>query len=67
MKLHPRLYITQKASIEFSNFFLKLVKRYNLTYGEVIKILSSELSDYAKYIIREERHSNEPDKKGDEL
>lgn len=66
MKLHPRYYIVSTAQNEFQNFLLSLESKYDLTYGELLSILGSEVSNTAKYMIRQERHGEDSDKKGDE-
>lgn len=39
---------------------------HKLTYGEWFSILGGEIAGLAKYLIRTERHPNDPDKGGDE-
>ena len=66
MKLHKRFYVVEKASEEMKEAYRKIVKKYDLTYGEGQKIFAELLASDAKYVIREERHPGDPDKKGDE-
>lgn len=66
MKLHPRSNIVQEARLEFDSFVLDLMKRYELTYGELFSMLGAKITDLAKYQVRSERHPDDPDKKGDE-
>lgn len=40
------------------------VMKNDLTYGEIMKIISDERLSSAKYHIRSERHPNEPDRPG---
>lgn len=51
---------------EFLTEIKKVEKQYELTQGETLKILLEAAADQAKYLIRYERHPNDPDKKGDE-
>jgi hypothetical protein len=39
---------------------------YELTYGEWFSILSRRIGEYAKSLIRHERHPNDPEKREDE-
>lgn len=66
MKLHPRTMIVSKASNEFAAFTLDLVEKHELTYGEIVGIFADRLASFAKYMRREERHPNDPEKRGDE-
>lgn len=58
--------IMVEAALEFSKSFTTIVKKYDLTYGEMFGILSDMMSTWAKYMRRDERHPNDPDKCGDE-
>jgi hypothetical protein len=66
MKVHPRYFIVSKAEVELSTFLLDLQQKHDLTYGELFKILAAMMASFAKYLIREERHPDDPEKKGDE-
>jgi len=66
MKLHRRTRLVEEAQGEFTMFLLDWIKKYKLTYGELFSILSYSMKDNAKYMIRAERHSGDPDKKGEE-
>lgn len=66
MKLHPRYYVVEQAEQEFSRAMAEIETKHNLTYGEVVKLLGNYLANCAKYMIREERHPNDPGKRGDE-
>lgn len=58
--------IMAEAALEFSKSFTTIVKKYDLTYGEMFGILSDMMSTWSKYMRRGERHPNDPDKGGDE-
>lgn len=66
MRLHKRFFITKEASLKFQNFMLDLEKEYSLSYGELFQITSFYISTLAKYLIRDERHPEDADAKGDE-
>ncbi len=66
MKLHPRTVAVKHAALEIGQMVNTTVKNYELTYGELMRILAQELDSWARYLVRDERHPNEPDKKGDE-
>lgn len=66
MRLHERTLLVQKASLEFSELTLDLIERHGLTYGEIVGLLADQLGRMAKMMRREERHPDDPDKRGDE-
>lgn len=66
MKLHERTLPVQNAGIELSGWLLEWVQRHDLTFGETIKLLSLEIEKHARFLIRSERHPDNPEKKGDE-
>jgi hypothetical protein len=66
-QIHPRYFITEKARFEVANLLLRLETEHNLTYGEIVQILSGEIVSVARYMIRSERHPKNKNKKGDEL
>lgn len=41
-------------------------EKYELTQGESLKILLNAAANESNYVVRLERHPNDPDKKGDE-
>jgi hypothetical protein len=45
--------------------WLNIVRKYNLTLGEQLRILSDELPQIAKWMVRKERHPRNPNKPGD--
>jgi hypothetical protein len=44
---------------------IRIQATHQLTYGEWMSILGNEITGYAKYCIRAERHPNDPSKPGD--
>lgn len=66
MRIHPRLYVVQQASNELAAKLNELEQTHSLTYGEMFSMLAERMANLAKYLIREERHPENPDKRGDE-
>lgn len=66
MTLHPRLFVVQAAEMEMAKAVGDLIERHQLTYVETMQALTNFQQRYLKYMLREERHPNDPDKKGDE-
>ena len=66
MRLHPRTMVVQRAAGEIRMAILKLVEQHDLTIAETIGILAEAISGEVKWLIRQERHPNDPDKGGDE-
>lgn len=66
MRLHPRLATVREAELEIEIAIGEIAKKHNLTYGEMFSILSTQMQREAKYMIRAERHPDDPAKKGDE-
>lgn len=60
MTLHPRHFIVSKAQAQYCEFVTKIIKEHHLTYGELVFILSKELSTWAAYQIRDERAIDDP-------
>ena len=65
MKVHKRYFIVGEASSELSLSIIDIIKKFDLTYGEILKLLGEKQAVFASYLIRDERHPNS-DKKGDE-
>lgn len=61
-RIHPRERIVTEARLELMNAINDIRKKYELTTGEHMQVVNSELSSVfgsiAKYSIREERHGN---------
>jgi hypothetical protein len=75
MKIHERYYVVRDQASKLSEALHKIVferdgEEFVLTSGEQLAVVSRVfgdwLSSFAKYAIREERHPEDPDKKGDE-
>lgn len=66
MKIHPRYWIVSKAENELSTALMDIQQKHELTFAETFKILGLMIERESKYAIREERHPDDLDKKGDE-
>lgn len=66
MKIHERTIVVMDARSELTKFMGALEEKYDLTYGEMFSMLADRMSDLAKYLVRAERHPDDPNKKGDE-
>jgi hypothetical protein len=64
MKLHPRVPFVQKAHNELAAAVSEIIKKYELTYGELWSVLNEVEASWIKYCIRDERHPDDPDKPG---
>lgn len=64
--LHERYFKVKEAGFELSEFVSKWIAKHGLTWGELTSILANELAYRATYQIRQERHGDDSDKKGDE-
>ena len=58
LNLHPREEITYRARTALSAAIIDWAREHDLTYAEVVMILTSKAMDYAKYPIRMERHGS---------
>lgn len=63
MKIHPREKIVTAASIDFGQFMVQLLKKHELTHGELFTLLAEQLTSSAKYAVREERRVKEPEER----
>lgn len=66
MKLHPRTLPVQRASADIRAALWTLQDQHGLTYAEMLGALAEHQQRIAKYLLREERHPGEPDRKADE-
>lgn len=68
MKLHERVMPVAKIRNEIDKAVLDIIssKHPDLTYLELIAILNELQATYIKYAIRQERHPEDPDKRGGE-
>lgn len=54
MELHPRHQTRNKAGIELSKSLLNIIQEYDLSYGEIMVIISEIFSDWAHYLRKDE-------------
>lgn len=66
MLLHQRTRQVTQAKIELSEFMRTLEQKFDLTFAEAAHLLAGQIEDTMKYAIRQERHPDDPNKKGDE-
>ena len=66
MRLHPRTIPVQTAEAEFGLWFLDFMRAEDLSYVEALQILTSAQQNLLKYMLRHERHPDDPEKRGDE-
>lgn len=61
-RIHPREEIVTKAEMDLHGAVLDVLKRYDLTTAESIRVLteafSAQLHSIAKFCIRQERHGD---------
>lgn len=60
MEMHPREDVVRSAELDINDMIINR----GLTHGEVVRVLSNALGFTGKYMIRDERHPNDPDKPG---
>lgn len=66
MRLHERTRMVQEAHLEAQEALADIWKKYDLSYGETTMFYGQQLSRDAKWMIREERHPDDPAAPGDE-
>lgn len=64
MNVHPREAIVEEAGYKLIKAWVEIRDSYDLTNGECLRIIANILSTDAKYIIRAERHPENPDMPG---
>jgi hypothetical protein len=66
MKLHPRTMTVERAEVELSQFLLQWAEQHELTWCEMARALTEQIQMCLKYMLRAERHPEDPSKKADE-
>ncbi len=66
MPLHQRFFVVKAASLELETAVSKVVQDHGLTYVEALQALAEIQTRFLKYMLRAERHPNDPERKGDE-
>ena len=59
-RLHEREYVMQQANSDL----YALIEKHGLTNGEVVRLYAEHLASIAKWMIRDERHPDDPSKPG---
>jgi len=65
-QLHPRTMPVQKAQVDLNIVILEFAKEKGLTDIELLQCLTEHIQMTLKYMLRAERHPDEPGKKADE-
>jgi hypothetical protein len=63
---HPRFTQVARARCDLDFAICNAQETHELTPAELVSILASLTSEYAKYVLRKERYPLNPDKKSDE-
>ena len=66
MRLHSRTMLVKSAEVELSQFLLQWAERNGLTWCEMARALTEQIQMCLKYMLRAERHPEDPNKKADE-
>jgi hypothetical protein len=66
MKLHSRHQLVERARIELMELIDEWIKKHRLTAVEAMRCITGETHELTRYMLRRERHPDDPDKKADE-
>lgn len=66
MRLHERTLMVQKARGEISTMVFEYAEKNDLTSVELLQALTSVIETELKYMLRAERHPDDPSKRADE-
>lgn len=66
LRLHDRTRPVQRAEHDIRDKLLALQEEHDLTDIEMLQVLSSAEGEILKYMLRRERHPDDPEKKADE-
>lgn len=67
MRVHPRTQVVERASNELSRLVWAWMEEHDLTYVEAVRCLLSQTQELTKFMLRHERHPEDPDRKADEV
>ena len=56
----------ERAEVELSQFLLQWAEQHELTWCEMARALTEQIQMCLKYMLRAERHPEDPSKKADE-
>jgi len=65
-RLHPRHTQVARAKCDIQDAVAVAWKSHDLTVGELVSVLVSIASEHTKFVLRAERHPDDPNKKADE-
>jgi hypothetical protein len=66
VKLHERTLPVQKASNEIRTELDRLQEEHDLSDIEMLRVLLDHQQNITKYMLRDERHPDDPERKADE-
>lgn len=67
MTLHKRTLPCQKAANDLRGVLVDWLRKHpDLTWAEAVHCLAGMIASWTTYLIRDERHPNDPDKRADE-
>ena len=66
MRLHPRTRPVERAKLDLREQLLTFQEEHDLTNVEMLQALTEAQQVVLKYMLREERHPGDPDRKADE-
>ncbi len=66
MRLHERTLPVQAAESDFRLYLVRFQRENDLTHAEMLGMLLAAAQDRTKWLLRAERHPDDPDKKADE-
>lgn len=66
MRLHPRYAIAKDAELQIGTAIGAAIREHDITYAELLVILAEQQRKWAVYLLRTERHPEDPDRKADE-
>jgi hypothetical protein len=66
LRLHPRTMPVQSAEAKIHMSLWKQQEEYDLTDIELLRILIAAQQSVTRYMLRAERHPDDPDRKADE-
>ena len=66
MRLHPRYAITKQAALQIDKAISDAIAEHDITYAELLVILAEQQRKWATYLLRAERHPDDPEQKANE-
>ena len=67
LKLHPRVMLCQKHHADFLGVLCDFLKDRDITYTELLIVINEvTANNVLKYMLREERHPDDPEKRAGE-